>query len=367
MAEILFENVSKYYSDMLAIDNMSLEIHDKEFFVILGASGAGKTTTLKMVAGVEPITKGNIIIDGQIVNNIPPEKRNIAMVFENYALYSHLSVFENIAFSFHAPNRNTPKTEIENSVKRMASLLGIDKLLHRRPAELSGGQRQRVALGRALVRNPKVFLLDEPISHLDAKIRNQMRAELKNLRESIRTTFIYVTHDYTEALALGDRIAILHEGKIQQIDTPHEVFHHPANTIIAESFGDPPINFLEGQLVGENGDLHIQVEEYKIPVPETFKQKLLLGNNGKIMIGIRPHNIVLHKVKPEKKFYIPAKVYIQEILGDDCVLTANIGEKLLMILTKPDIAFELDEAIYLTWTPELMHVFSKETGMNLLS
>ena len=193
MAEILFEYVSKAYRDLLAIDNMSLEIHDKEFFIILGASGAGKTTTLKMVAGIEPITKGNIIIDGQVVNNIPPEKRNIAMVFESYALYSHLSVFENIAFSFHAPKRKTPNKDIENSVKRTASLLGIDQLLHRRPTELSGGQRQRVALGRALVREPTVFLMDEPISHLDAKIRNQMRAELKNLSESIRTTIIYVT------------------------------------------------------------------------------------------------------------------------------------------------------------------------------
>ena len=186
MAEIIFDNVSKYYGDLLAIDNLSLEIHENEFFVILGASGAGKTTTLKMVAGIEPITKGNIKIDGQIVNNIPPEKRNIAMVFESYALYSHLSVYENIAFSFHAPKRKTPNKEIENSVKRTASLLGIEKLLHRRPTELSGGQRQRVALGRALVRNPAVFLMDEPISHLDAKIRNQMRAELKNIRESIK-------------------------------------------------------------------------------------------------------------------------------------------------------------------------------------
>jgi len=288
------------------------------------------------------------------------------MVFESYALYSHLSVFENIAFSFHAPKRKTPNKEIEDSVKRTASLLGIDKLLHRRPTELSGGQRQRVALGRALVRNPSVFLMDEPISHLDAKIRNQMRAELKNLKESIKATFIYVTHDYNEALALGERIAILDEGKIQQIGTPHEVFHYPANTIIAESFGDPPINFLEGHLVGENGDLHVQIEEYKIPVPAMFKQKLLMGKNGEIMIGIRPHNVRIHKLKPDNNFYIPAKVYIQEILGDDGILTTNIREKLFMILTKPNISFELDETIYLTWNPESMLLFSKETKINLV-
>jgi len=358
--------VSKYYKDVLAVDNINLEIYDKEFFVILGASGAGKTTTLKMVAGIETISSGNIIIDDQIVNNMPPEARNTSMVFENYALYSHLSVYENIAFSFHAPKKKKSNQEIENSVRQTATLLGIDDLLHRRPSELSGGQRQRVALGRALVRDPAVFLMDEPLSHLDAKIRNQMRTELKNLRESINTTIIYVTHDFNEALALGERIAVLDKGKIQQIDTPHEVFYNPANRLCAESFGDPPINFIDGKFIGENGDLYIQINEFKVPVPDIYKYELIEGKYKEVLIGVRPSNIMVNKSNPKKNLYLPARVYTHEIIGEDGILTTTFGEEWLTVLTKPDISFELEEMVYLSWSPESMYVFSKNTGINLL-
>ena len=368
MAEIILQDVSKSYDGLTAVDNMNLHIPDKEFFVILGPSGAGKTTTLKMIAGVESVSEGTISINGMAVNALPPEKRNVAMVFESYALYSHLSVFENISFPLHAPGMpDLSREEIKSSVYRVASLLKIDTLLDRKPSELSGGQRQRVALGRAMVRKPDVFLLDEPLSHLDAKIRSQMRSELKKLQDSVNTTIIYVTHDYNEALALADRIAVLDRGKIQQIGTPDEVYYSPANTFVAESFGDPPINFLEGILTDINGTIHFNTDDGKtvIPAPPGTAEKLKQWKGEQITLGVRPQYIIPSRI-PEGEFHVEGKVFIQEILGDDSNLSVTVGDSLFMAQTKPDISYALDETVYLTWDNSLANYFSHDTGINLL-
>ena len=368
MAEIVFQDVCKYYGDLQAIENMNLHIRDKEFFVILGPSGAGKTTTLKMVAGVEPISRGIISINGQVINTFPPERRNVAMVFESYALYSHLSVYENIAFPFYAPGvKKHSDTEANAHVKKIASLLRIDNLLERKPSELSGGQRQRVALGRALVREPDVFLMDEPLSHLDANIRQQMRSELKNLSETINTTIIYVTHDYNEALALSDRMVFLNRGHIEQVGTPNDVYHKPANRFIAESLGDPPMNFLAGKLVDFQGKIHFRglEKEFLIPLPAGIKTSLKSSLGKNVSIGIRPRHIAPMK-KQGGEFNFRGKVLIQKILGDDGILSVSVGENLFMILTEPDMTFSMDETVYLTWDPSEMNYFSQDTGVNLL-
>lgn len=369
MAEIVFNDVCKFYGDHRVIDHLNFKVQDKEFFVILGPSGAGKTTTLKMIAGVEPVSGGTISINGKIINDIPPDKRRTAMVFESYALYSHLSVFENIAFPLFAPGmKKLPASEIETNVRKIAGLLNIDSLLERKPAELSGGQRQRVALGRALIREPEVFLLDEPLSHLDAKIRHHMRSELKNLQDSINSTIIYVTHDYNEALALGDRIAVLNRGTIQQIGTPVEIYYKPSNRFVAESLGDPPVNILEGKLNDINGKLYLEglQHEFIIPIPIAIGDKLKSLKGKNILAGIRPQQVSVSKI-PEKEFNLKGKVFVHEILGDEGILTALIGNTFFAVLTDPDRTFTLDETVYLTWDAMVMNYFSSETGENLLN
>jgi len=360
MADVVFKHVSKSYDDTLAVDDLSLEVRDKEFFVLLGESGAGKTTTLKLVAGVEPVTQGSIKINGQATHDLPPEKRNVAMVFESYALYSHLSVYDNIAFSLHAPGRKASTAQIDQAVRRVAETLGIDHLLRRRPSALSGGQRQRVALGRALVRQPAVFLMDEPLSHLDAKLRNQMRTELKNMRESFGTTILYVTHDYSEALALGDRIAILHEGRIQQVGTPSQVFHQPQNRLIAGALGDPPMNFLSGTLCSQADRLVIKTDHGDIPVGMPLKPT----DNRSVCLGIRPQHIELTRKKPARGFSISTKVFVQELLGDDSIISVALGKILFMILSETEQTYAPDETVYISWQPKHMHLFN-ESGKNL--
>ena len=368
MAQIVLRNIDKYYNGLPAVRDMNLDVRDREYFVILGQSGAGKTTTLKMIAGMESVTAGKIYIGDHLMNDIPSEDRNIAMVFESYALYSHLSVFENIAFPLFSPKRKKySKSDIEERVRKTAQLLRIDHLLHRKPSELSGGQRQRVALGRALVREPDVFLMDEPISHLDANIRSQMRSELKNLKDSIDATIIYVTHDYNEALSLGDRIAILHQGVIQQTGSPHEVYHNPVNRIVAESFGDPPINLFEGQLVKTGGEIYFKKDSETgfIPAALEHRDRLAPYIGKKVYAGIRSQYIIPMKEKPED-FYIPGKIFVHEILGDDGILTVSAGDDLFMILTEPDIKYSLGEEIFLTWDVNRMHYFLKDTEENIL-
>ncbi len=365
MADIVFQHVRKCYGDYEAIRDLSLEIRDREFFVILGESGAGKTTTLKMIAGIEPVTSGAILFNGKPIQNLAPEDRDCAMVFETYALYPHLSVYENIAFPLRAPGRGTGEDQVHQAVLRVARILGIDSLLDRRPAALSGGQRQRVALGRALVRQPAVFLMDEPLSHLDARLRNEMRTEIKAMRESFGTTIVYVTHDYSEALALGDRIAILHQGRVEQVGTSSQVFHRPLNRLVAESLGDPPMNFLTGTIIFDQNRTIFAVGSWQIPLPSNPRLRECGGKE--ICLGLRPQHLRLDRARPDTPFCMPSKLFVQELLGDHTVASVVVGDRLLMALCEADQAYNLDELLYLAWAPEHMYLFTADTGETLLA
>jgi multiple sugar transport system ATP-binding protein len=365
VAGIVLEHVRKCYGDHEAIHDLSLEIRDGEFFVILGESGAGKTTTLKMIAGVEPVTSGTILFNGKPIQNLAPEDRDCAMVFETYALYPHLSVYENIAFPLRAPGRRTRGDHVHQAVLRVARILGIDSLLDRRPAALSGGQRQRVALGRALVRQPAVLLMDEPLSHLDARLRNKMRTEIKAMRECFGTTIVYVTHDYSEALALGDRIAILHQGRVEQVGTSSQVFHRPFNRRVAESLGDPPMNFLTGTIAFDQNRSIFTVGSWQIPLPSSPKLREYVGKE--VCLGLRPQHLRLDRARPDTPFCMPSKLFVQELLGDHAVASVVAGDRLFMVLCEADQACNLDEPLYLAWAPEHMYLFSEDTGATLLA
>jgi multiple sugar transport system ATP-binding protein len=365
VADIVLKNVRKCYGDHDAIRDLSLEIQDGEFFVILGESGAGKTTTLKMIAGVEPVTSGAILLNGRPIQNLTPEERDCAMVFETYALYPHLSVYENIAFPLRAPGRRMPDAQIDQAVLRIARILGIDPFLDRKPAALSGGQRQRVALGRALVRQPAVFLMDEPLSHLDARLRSEMRTEIKVMRESFGTTIVYVTHDYREALALGDRIAILHQGRIEQVGTPSQVFHRPFNRLVAQSLGDPPMNFLAGAITLDQNRSVFTTGNWQIPLPASPRLQECVGKE--VCLGLRPQHIRLERARPDTPFSLPSKLFVQELLGDHAVSSVVAGDCLFMALCEADQAYSLDEPLYLTWAPEHMYFFLEDTGETILA
>jgi ABC-type sugar transport system ATPase subunit len=365
VAGIVLEHVRKCYGDRAAICDLSLEIRDREFFAILGESGAGKTTTLKMIAGVEPVTSGAILFNGKPVQNLAPEDRDCAMVFETYALYPHLSVYDNIAFPLRAPRRRIREDQVNQAVLRAARILGIDSLLDRRPAALSGGQRQRVALGRALVRRPVAFLMDEPLSHLDARLRNEMRTEIKAMRESFGTTIVYVTHDYSEALAFADRIAILHQGRIEQVGTASQVFHRPVNRVVAESLGDPPMNFLTGTIPFDHGRFISAVGSWPIPLPSIPRLREYGGKE--VCLGLRPQHLRLARARPDTPFCMPSKLFVQELLGDRSVASVVVGDRLFMVLCEPDQAYNLDEPLYLAWAPEHMYLFSEDTGETLVA
>ena len=313
MANVTLKNVVKKYDTKTIIDNISLEIEDKEFLVLVGSSGCGKSTILRMIAGLEDITSGEIYIGDRCVNNIHPKDRDIAFVFQSYALYPHMSVYENIAFPLKM--RNLKKEEIEKKVKEAAEILNLTEYLDRRPKQLSGGQRQRVALGRAIVRKPKVFLMDEPLSNLDAKLRVQMRSEIKKLHEKLQTTFIYVTHDQTEALTMGDRIVVLDKGVIQQVDEPEKIYYSPANTFVGGFLGSPSMNFIKSKV--ENGT--VKFNDYIIYLTE--EQKNLIQNREEIIVGIRPEK--MESLSPNYEFR--ADVDISEMLGSEKIVYFNVN------------------------------------------
>jgi multiple sugar transport system ATP-binding protein len=365
VAGIVLEHVRKCYGSHEVIRDLNLEIRDREFFVILGESGAGKTTTLKMIAGVEPVTSGSILLNGHPIQNLSPEERDCAMVFETYALYPHLSVYENIAFPLHAPGRRMSDDQIDQAVLRAARILGIDPFLERKPAALSGGQRQRVALGRAMVRQPAVLLMDEPLSHLDAQLRNEMRTEIKAMRESIGTTIIYVTHDYREALALGDRIAILHQGHVEQVGTPSQVFRRPVNRLVAESLGDPSMNFLPGAIAFDQNQIVFSTGSWKIPLPEHPRLRECAGKE--VCLGLRPQHLRMQCVRPDTPFNLLSKLFVQEWMGDHAVASVAVGDRLFMALSEADQICNLDQLLYLTWAPEHMYLFLEDTGETLLA
>ncbi len=289
MAQVQFRGLSKRFKEVVALDSLTLDISDKEFLVLVGPSGCGKTTALRCLAGLEEPSDGEIVIDGRIVNDVSPKDRDIAMVFQNYALYPHMNVFDNMAFGLKL--RKVPRPEIERRVQQAAEILGLQPYLKRRPRELSGGQRQRVALGRAIVREPKVFLMDEPLSNLDAKLRVQTRAELIKLHRRLGITTIYVTHDQTEAMTMGDRIAVLNNGKMQQVDTPLELFNHPANLFVAGFIGSPAMNFLQGKLEAQNGSVYFAAEPLTLKLPSAHAEKAKGFVGRPVVFGVRPDDI----------------------------------------------------------------------------
>ncbi len=320
MAGLTIKNVKKIYDNqVLAVAEFSIDIADKEFIVLVGPSGCGKSTALRMIAGLEEITDGELYIDGQYMNDVEPKDRDISMVFQNYALFPHMTVYDNIAFGLK--RRKVPKNEIDEKVREVAEILQISELLQRKPKALSGGQRQRVAIGRAIVRNPKVYLMDEPLSNLDAKLRNQMRAELKKLHKRMNTTFIYVTHDQTEAMTLGDRIVVMKKGYIQQIGTPHEVFDHPRNLFVASFIGTPQMNFIDVTLELVNGTPQAKVMGAEIPLEMSMDIGLMQGEQRKAVLGIRPEY-----VEPGTMDGITVKIIMQELMGSTVQMHLVLGD-----------------------------------------
>ena len=347
---------------VVAVQQFNLEIADKEFIVLVGPSGCGKSTTLRMVAGLEEISDGELYIGDKLMNDVEPKDRDIAMVFQNYALYPHMTVYENMAFSLKL--KKTPKDEIDRKVREAAEILDITQYLDRKPKALSGGQRQRVAIGRAIVRNPQVMLMDEPLSNLDAKLRNEMRAEIIKLRQRINTTFIYVTHDQTEAMTLGDRIVIMKDGFIQQIGTPQEVFDHPANLFVAGFIGTPQMNLFDAQLV-KNGEKYAVVMDGVTVELSDEKQERLRAHNVQpqdITLGVRPDHLMLCADA------IKGKVDVSELMGSSVHLHVTAGGRDVIVIVPTNGAathFPMGSEVNLIFGGNVAHVFSKETGKNL--
>ena len=373
MATVKLTNVKKIYGkDTVAVQDFNLDIADKEFIVFVGPSGCGKSTTLRMIAGLEEISEGTVEIDGVVVNDLQPRDRDIAMVFQNYALYPHLTVFENMAFSLRL--KRAPQEEVYEKVTKAAEILGITDYLTRKPRALSGGQRQRVAIGRAMVRDSKVVLMDEPLSNLDAKLRNQMRAEIILLRQKIDTTFIYVTHDQTEAMTLGDRIVIMKDGFIQQVGTPTEVFDMPENLFVAEFIGAPKMNTFKTELVLEDGKYYVTPYGAKIEV--NGKKADMLKDKGigsrEVILGVRPEHIVLaDKNNPAA---IPCKIVVNEMMGSELHLhvVEDNGDRLIVRIPTVSLSDEeraslvFGNTIYVTFEGKVMHFFNPEDEKNLL-
>ena len=352
---------------VVAVQEFNLDIKDKEFIVLVGPSGCGKSTTLRMVAGLEDISGGELYIGDRLVNDVPPKDRDIAMVFQNYALYPHMTVYDNIAFALKL--RHMPKDEIDRKVKEAAEILDITQYLDRKPKAMSGGQRQRVAIGRAIVREPQVLLMDEPLSNLDAKLRNQMRAEIIKLRERINTTFIYVTHDQTEAMTLGDRIVIMKDGFVQQVGTPQEVFNHPYNLFVAGFIGTPQMNFFnDAKLVKENGKYAVKLADLVVELSEE-KQAKLAANNVEpqdIVLGVRPEHIELAQAG------IGGKVDVSEMMGSSVHLHVSaLGQDVVLVVSTMNMtgaevaALANGNPVTFNFAGHVCHVFNKETGVNL--
>lgn len=351
MANVTLKNVVKKYDTKTIINNISLEVKDKEFLVLVGSSGCGKSTILRMIAGLEDITSGEIYIDDKCVNNVHPKDRDIAFVFQSYALYPHMSVYENIAFPLKM--RNLKKDEIDKKVKEAAEILNLSEYLDRKPKQLSGGQRQRVALGRAIVRNPKVFLMDEPLSNLDAKLRVQMRSEIKKLHEKLQTTFIYVTHDQTEALTMGDRIVVLDKGIIQQADKPEEIYYNPSNTFVGGFLGSPSMNFINVKI----NDGLINFNDYSIALTETQKQ--IIKDRQQVVVGIRPEKMDVSN----PNYAFNAQVDISEMLGSEKIVYFNINDS--KCSAKIDAQKQFGKEIELNFNTNDFLFFDADSGMRI--
>lgn len=364
MARVVLNNIVKKYSgDVLAVKEFNLDIQDKEFVVFVGPSGCGKTTTLRMIAGLEDITSGDLLIGERKVNEVAPKDRDIAMVFQNYALYPHMSVYQNMGFGLKL--RKIPKPEIDRRVREAAKILDIEHLLDRKPKALSGGQRQRVALGRAIVREPQVFLMDEPLSNLDAKLRVQMRAEIRKLHQRIQTTVIYVTHDQTEAMTMGDRIVVMKDGFIQQVDTPQEVYNHPKNMFVAGFIGSPAMNLIHGELAEDGAELYFRAPEVSIRLPEGRHAALRqAGVVGKVVVfGVRPEDV--HNDEMMLSTYpgatVQAKVEVVEHMGAEVYLHVGVGGQTMIARVNSRYDVKLGSNLTLAFDLNKVHIFDAET------
>ncbi len=361
MAGVTYEHVYKRFGDFTALTDINLKIEDGEFLVLVGPSGCGKSTALRCLAGLEDISDGEILIGDRVVNDVAPKDRDIAMVFQSYALYPHMSVYDNMAFGLKL--RKTPKDEIKRRVQEAADILGLQTLLERKPRQLSGGQRQRVAVGRAIVRNPQVFLLDEPLSNLDAKLRVQTRTEISKLHQSLATTFVYVTHDQVEAMTMADRIAVLESGLLMQLDTPSNLYDHPNNLFVAGFIGSPAMNFFSGKLQKDNGKVHFDGGSFHVALPDD-KMDTFAPHTGKdVIFGVRPEDIHNPDFTPPgiTPAQVDGKVEVTELMGNEIFLHLSNGDHSFVARVDPRSRYKVDQDVALAFNMDNMHVFDKST------
>ena len=369
MASLSLENICKIYPNGFeAVKDFNLEINDKDFIIFVGPSGCGKSTTLRMIAGLEDISKGNLKIDGKVVNDVEAKDRDIAMVFQSYALYPHLTVYDNMAFGLKL--KKVPKDEIDKKVRYAAKILDLEKLLDRKPKALSGGQRQRVAMGRAIVREPKVFLMDEPLSNLDAKLRVQMRTEIAKLHERLGATMIYVTHDQTEAMTMGTRIVVMKAGIVQQVDTPQNIYNYPANKFVASFIGSPQMNFIDGKLSFEDGKVYATFDGEKILLPEEKAKKLneALLKDKVVTFGIRPEHLSddADLIAANPGSIVKGHVEVIELMGSESYIYTKCGNNPLNIKIEGSTELKIGEVASLYLKAEKLHVFDKETELRVV-
>ena len=357
MASVTYNHVWKKYGDVVAVQDLNLAIEDKEFLVLVGPSGCGKTTALRCLAGLEEITEGEVMIDNQIVNDVAPKDRDIAMVFQSYALYPHMSVYDNMAFGLKL--RKLDKADIDRRVQESARTLGIENLLKRKPKELSGGQRQRVAVGRAIVREPKVFLFDEPLSNLDAKLRVQTRAELSKLHKRLETTFIYVTHDQTEAMTMATRIAVMNKGVLQQLAEPQMLYDHPVNLFVAGFIGSPAMNFFNGKIIVEDGNMYVDMDTFRVRVPDHDKEKYQSVIDKEIIFGIRPEDIHNPVFSPPGIIAenVEATVDVTELMGNEIFLYVVNGNHNFIARVDPRTQVNYGDKLQLAFNMDNFHIF----------
>jgi len=361
MASVTYDHVTKRFGDVVAVNDLNIQIEDKEFLVLVGPSGCGKSTALRCLAGLEDVTEGNILIGDQVVNDVAPKDRDIAMVFQSYALYPHMSVFDNMAFGLKL--RKMPKQEIKRRVEEAAVILGISDLLDRKPRQLSGGQRQRVAVGRAIVREPKVFLFDEPLSNLDAKLRVETRANISKLHHQLATTFIYVTHDQVEAMTMASRIAVLNMGLLQQIDTPQKLYDYPANLFVAGFIGSPAMNFFNAHLRKGDGKLYVDAGSFSVEIPERFHPVYKDYIDRPVIFGIRPEDIHNPQFAPPGIMaqQISAKVDVTELMGNEIFVYLTTDSHSFVARVDPRSRYNIGEDVPIVFNMENFHIFDQAT------
>jgi len=359
MGQVVLKSINKFYDSVHAVKDVNLQIRDKEFVVLVGPSGCGKTTTLRMIAGLEAISSGDISIDGNVINELAPMDRDIAMVFQNYALYPHMSVYDNMAFGLKM--RQFGRDEIEKRVREAADILGIGEMLNRKPRQLSGGQRQRVALGRAIVRHPRVFLFDEPLSNLDAKLRVQMRVELKKLHQRLGTTAIYVTHDQVEAMTLGDRVVVMKDGLVQQVGEPLELYNNPANKFVAGFIGSPSMNFASVTVTEANGSLIVENAGLCIKLPDETARRLRGHIGREILLGVRPEDLSVASAADSDRSCFDAVIEVIEQLGSEILLDMKVGGDVMVASVEPSVRVKVRDKLRIAMRSSRLHVFDANT------